>query len=119
MAVLQGQIYWVELPDQENIGKGIVHPHVVVQADELNGSRIATTVVCALSTNLEKVQWPGNVLLEPGEGNLPRQSIILVSQVSVVDKDSLQKPIGSLADTRVREILAGMELQNRMREGKT
>jgi mRNA interferase MazF len=84
---------------------------VVVQDDVLNHSRITTVVVCALSSNLHRAQEPGNVLLEVGEGNLPRQSVVVVSQVSSVDKARVGERIGSLSDSRVEQILAGLKFQ--------
>ena len=43
---------------------GFAHPHVVVQDDVFNRSRITTVVVCALTTNLQGANEPGNVLLD-------------------------------------------------------
>jgi mRNA interferase MazF len=68
-------------------------------------------VVCALTSNLHRANEPGNVLLEVGEGNLPQQSVVIVSQVSSVDKARLGERIGSLSDTRVEQILAGLRFQ--------
>ena len=45
------------------------------------------------------------------EGNLPKQSVVVVSQVSSVDKARLGERIGSLSDTRVEQILAGLRFQ--------
>jgi mRNA interferase MazF len=84
---------------------------VVVQDDVFNHSRITTVVVCALTSNLHRASEPGNVLLEVGEGNLPKQSVVIVSQVSSVDKARLWERIGSLSDTRVEQILAGLRFQ--------
>ena len=50
-------------------------------------------------------------LLEVGEGNLPKQSVVVVSQVSSVDKARLGERIGSLSDPRVEQILAGLRFQ--------
>jgi mRNA interferase MazF len=52
-------------------GRGIEsypHPHVVVQEDVFNHSRITTVIVCALTSNLNRAHEPGNVLLDVGEG---------------------------------------------------
>lgn len=87
------------------------HPHVVVQDDVFNHSRISTVVVCALTTNLHRANEPGNVLLEVGEGNLPKQSVVVVSQISSVEKARLGERIGSLSDARVDQILAGLRFQ--------
>jgi mRNA interferase MazF len=48
------------------------------------------------------------VLLNVGEANLPKQSVVEVSKVSTVDKAQLGEYIGSLTDERVNQILAGM-----------
>ena len=60
---------------------------------------------------MKRANEPGNVLLEPGEGNLSRQSIVIVSQVSAVEKNRLGETIGALSDARVEQILAGMRFQ--------
>ncbi|MBC8170878.1 MAG: type II toxin-antitoxin system PemK/MazF family toxin, partial [Anaerolineae bacterium] len=67
-----------------------------------------TVIVCALTSNMNKVNLPGNVLLEVGEANLPRQSIVEVSKVSTVAKTQLGDYIGSLTEARINQILAGM-----------
>lgn len=114
MEVNQGQLYWVALANPDRAEAGIAHPHVVIQDDVLNHSRLQTVVVCALSTNLKRANLPGNVLLDPGEGGLPKQSIVLVSQVSTVNKADLGECIGTLSQERVQQILAGMRLLQRM-----
>ena len=82
---------------------------MVIQDNVINPSRINTVVVCALTTNLKRANAPGNVLLEAGEANLPKQSIVVVSQVSTVDKAQLGEYIGSLTEQRINQILAGMQ----------
>jgi len=89
-----GRTVWVE-----------PHPYVVVQDNVLNHSRIHTVVVCALTSNLKQAKAPGNVLLEAGEANLPRQSAVVVSKISSVDKTQLGEFIGSLSALRVQQIL--------------
>jgi len=114
MGINQGDIYWVLLNDPDGLQPGITHPHVIIQEDVINRSRVNTLVVCALTTNMKRVNIPGNVLLEAGEANLPKQSIVVVSQVSTVDKMQLGEYIGSLSGQRIRQILAGMRLQQHM-----
>lgn len=65
-------------------------------------------IVCGLTTNLDRINLPGNVLLEPGEANLPKQSVVEVSKVSSIDKAQLGAYIGSLSEARVNQVLAGM-----------
>ena len=108
MVVNQGDVYWVRSEEPGGLEADYAHPHVVIQDDVINHSRINTVVVCALTTNLRRAKAPGNVLLEAGEANLPRQSIVVVSQVSTVNKSQLGEYIGSLSEQRINQILAGM-----------
>ena len=72
--------------------------------------------MCALTSNLRRATAPGNVLLEPGEANLPRQSVVNVSQIFTVDKSQLDDKIGTLSARRVRDILNGIRLLTEPRE---
>ncbi len=106
----RGELFWIA-PGADEPGVGVAHPHVVVQEDVFNASRITTTVVCALSTNLRLAREPGNVLLDPGEGGLPKQSVVVVSRIASVDKARLGERIGALSQARVDAIVAGLRFQ--------
>jgi mRNA interferase MazF len=110
-AINQGDIFWIESDESRGSIPGIAHPHVVIQDDVFNRSRIHTVVVCAVTSNLKRANEPGNVLLDVGEGNLPRQSVLVVSQVSAVEKTQLGEYIGTLSNERVQQVLAGMRFQ--------
>ena len=114
MAVNQGEIYWVTL--EGPAGPGYPHPHVVIQENVINDSRVQAVVVCALTSNLKRAKAPGNVLLEAGEGNLAKQSVVVVSQVSTINKTQLGGYIGTLTPQRIHQILAGMQFLQRMTE---
>ncbi|MDZ4768922.1 MAG: type II toxin-antitoxin system PemK/MazF family toxin [Chloroflexota bacterium] len=113
VSINQGELYWLLLADADSLEPGIRHPHVVIQDDALNHSRVDTVVVCALTSNIRRANSPGNVLLEAGEGNLDRASVVEVSKVSAVDKTQLGEYIGSLTERRVEQILAGMRFLQR------
>ena len=105
VSVSQGSLYWLASDS------GIPHPHVIIQDDALNHSRLTSTVVCALTSNLHRVSMPGNLMLEAGEGNLPRQSVVEVAKVSSVEKSNLGEYIGQLEEKRIQQILAGLRQQ--------
>jgi len=109
MVINQGDIYWVQLEGPGGSEPGYTHPQVVIQENVFNRSRINTVVVCELTSNIKLSKAPGNVLLEAGEANLPKQSVVVVSKVSTVDKSRLGEYIGSLNTTRINQILAGMQ----------
>ena len=109
--ISQGDIYWAQLEDSSGLQPNYAHPHVVIQDNIFNRSRINTVVVCALTSNMKRANEPGNVLLEVGEANLSRQSIVVVSQVSTVEETQLGEYIGTLTRQRINQILAGMRFQ--------
>lgn len=107
--VNQGDIYWVQLENPSELEPSIPHPYVVIQENVLNYSRINTIVACALTSNRGRISdAPGNLLLEVGEANLPKQSVVEVSKVSTIEKSQLGEYIGSLTEQRVNQIVAGM-----------
>jgi mRNA interferase MazF len=109
--ISRGDIYWIGPDAARGSVPGHAHPHVVIQDDALNRSRLDTVVVCASTTNLKRSAEPGNVLLEAGEGNLPKASVLVVSQVSTVAKSALGAYVGTLPAARVEQVLAGLRFQ--------
>ena len=110
MVIQQGDVYWIDLGDPEGSEPGYRHPHVIVQNNVFNQSRLRTVVVCALSSNLKRASAPGNVELKIGEGGLPKASVVMATQLFTVDKDQLDEQIGTLSGKRVRQILDGVNL---------
>jgi mRNA interferase MazF len=116
MVIRQGDIYWIDLGTPSGSGSGYKHPHVVVQNNVFNQSRIRTVVVCAITSNLERANAPGNVSLKKGEGNLRKDSVINVSQILTVDKSDLSEKIGSLSPSKIGQVVEGIQLLIQPRE---
>ena len=92
MVIKQGEIYWVDLTEPRGSEPGYRHPHIVIQNNLFNASLINTIVVCSLTSNLSRAKAPGNVLLNKGEANLPKKSVVNISQIFTVNKsDGLVK----------------------------
>lgn len=89
---------------------------VVIQNHVFNASRIRTVIVCALTSNLRRAGAPRNVLLEEGDANLGRPSVVNISQIATLDREQLTERIGDLPRDRVRQILAGLPLLNEPRD---
>jgi mRNA interferase MazF len=109
MQLRQGDVFWISPDDSNGIASDHTHPHVVIGEDSLHG-----VVVCALTTNLKRAKEPGNVLLETGEANLSRQSVVVVSRMSTIDKAQLGEYIGTLTEQRIDQVLAGLRFLQTM-----
>lgn len=103
MNISQGDIFWISPDESSRITSDFSHPHVVIQENPSN-----TVVVCALTSNLKRAKEPGNVLLDECEANLPKQSVVVVSQVSTVAKTQLGEYVGTLTEQRIHQVLAGI-----------
>lgn len=110
MVIEQGDVVWIELRNPVGSEPGGRRPAVVLQHDRFNRSRIATTVVAAITSNLRLAAMPGNVRLRKGEAGLPRSSVVNVSQIATVDRARVLSKIGRTSPRRMREIWEGVRL---------
>jgi len=110
MVIRQGDIFWIDLPSPRKSEPGYRHPHVVIQNDIFNCSNINTVVVCALTSNTMRASSPGNVLLKKGEANLPKASVVNISQIITLNKSELEEKVGTLSKKRTEEIIKGIKL---------
>ena len=116
MNIRQGDIFWVDLGVPRGSEPGYRHPHVVIQNNLFNQSKINTVVVCALTSNLNRGRAPGNVFLQKGEGDIKKDSVVNITQIVTVNKSDLVERIGSLSQARVTEIIEGVSLLIEPRE---
>jgi mRNA interferase MazF len=108
--IRQGQVYWLDFGPATSSAPAERHPCVVVQNDIFNRSAIATSVVCLITSNLSRAKAPGNVLLKKGEANLPKASVVNVSQILTVDKAELTECVGNLSGTAAAAVRDGLHL---------
>ena len=116
MVIEQGEIYWVDLGEPGGSAPGYRHPHIVVQNNLFNASTINTVVMCVLTSNLKRGLSPGNVVLKKGEANLPKKSVVNITQIYTVDKNDLVEKMGKISTEKLREILKGIQLLTEPRE---
>lgn len=107
---VQGDVYWVRFGHSGDSGPSGRRPAVVIQNDLLNRSNINTTIVSLITSNLRLAGVPGNVLLKKGVANLPKSSVVVVSQAATVDKSRLLEKMGTLPVKLVEEIVNGCQV---------
>ena len=116
MKIKQGDIFWIDFGEPQGSAPGYRDPCIVIQNNVFNESRIASVVVCALTSNLKRVHAPGNVIIRKGEGNLTKDSVVNISQIATVDKTDLVEKIGSLSILKIADIIDGVKLLIEPRE---
>ncbi len=102
---VRGELWWVDLgaPDDRRAA-------LVIQAESFNRSRIGTTIIAMLTSNLNRAQAPGNVLVKCKGTGLAQDSVINVSQIATIDKDMLDQRIGQIAPDVMRAVDDGIRL---------
>src|ERR1035438_1328181 len=84
--IQRGEIWWADLPEPRRSEPGYRRPVLAVQADSFNLSRIQTTIVAVITTNLDLADAPGNVLLPARSAGLARDSVVNISQLLTLDR---------------------------------
>jgi mRNA interferase MazF len=110
MVIKQGDIYWVDLGSPSGSAPGFTHPHLVIQNNLFNQSKLNTVVMCSLTSNVKRAEAPGNVLLRKGEANLKKKSVVNITQIVTVDKADLKEKIGTLSSSRINQVVEGIKL---------
>lgn len=110
MVIQQGDIFWVNVGRPRGSEPGYRHPYLVVQSDRFNRSAINTIVCCQITSNLRLAHAPGNVALSKDEANLPKRSVVNVTQMIALDRTALVEKVGTISRRRLDEVLAGLAL---------
>jgi len=89
--MIRGEIWWADFGIPSGSEPGFYRPVLVVQTDSVNQSKINTTIVVPFTTNLLLESAPGNVFVDKDESKLSKDSVLVVSQISVINKSRLIK----------------------------
>ena len=100
----RGELWWIDLGIPFGSETGYRRPVIIVQNDFFNRSQINTTIIVPLSTNLLLAEAPGNVLITKRESKLTKDSVIVLSQIKVVDRGRLIEKISKIDITIMRRI---------------
>jgi mRNA interferase MazF len=108
--VNRGEIWWANLPEPTGSSPGYRRPVLVVQSDDFNHSKINTTVVLIISTNLKLQESFGNVLLKMRQSGLSKDSVVNVTQLYTIDESSLTEYVETLSEQKMEQIDNGLRL---------
>jgi mRNA interferase MazF len=106
--IRRGQVWWVDFGDPRGSEPGYRHPALVLQRNEVNASKLATVVVCVLTSNAALAQAPGNTLLPKRKTGLPRDSVANASQIATVNREDLHALVGTIPATLMDRVNAGI-----------
>jgi mRNA interferase MazF len=94
--VKRGQIWWANLDPGRGTEPGKIRPVVIIQTDLLNQAGHPSTIICPLSTQVQKAASLLRVHLKHGEAGLAQDSDILIDQIRAIDNSRLTAQIGMM-----------------------
>ena len=110
MLIQRGEVWWADLGEPAGSEPGYRRPVVIVQSDAFNRSRIDTTIVVVLTSNLGLLDAPGNVLVPRKESGLKKDSVANVSQLATLDRLALTERCGRLHGPLMAAVDDGLAL---------
>jgi mRNA interferase MazF len=106
----RGEIYWANLLEPMGLGPAYRRPVLVIQDNNFNASKISTVIILNFTTNLQRAQADGNVLIAAVESGLPKDSVVNVSQLYTLNKLELTQPISQLPESLMDLVDDGLKL---------
>lgn len=108
--MIRGEICWADFGVPFGSEPGFNRSILVIQSDALNQSKINTVIVIPLTTNLILENAPGNVFVDKDDSRLSKDSVLVVSQISVIDKSRLMRFESKLREALMQEVKDGVKL---------
>lgn len=108
--MVRGEIWWAALPNPRASKPGYKRPVLILQSDAFNRSNINTVICVIITSNTGLARAPGNVMLSKKDSNLPKKSVINVSQIVTLDKSYLTECVGTINRNIMNKVENGVKL---------
>jgi len=110
MVIKRGEIWWADLPEPIGSSPGFSRPVLIVQSDSFNKTNLNTSIVAFITTNLDLAEMKGNVLLKKNQSDLPKDSVLNVTQIFTIDKRLLVEYVGAVSERKMEQVEKGLRL---------
>jgi mRNA interferase MazF len=110
MRIKQFEIWIADLNPQIGTEPGKTRPVLVIQTDLLNKIPHPSTIVCPLTTRVQKNAEILRVNLPKGTANLHQECDIMIDQVRAIDNKRLTKKIGLLPDELIESVKENIQI---------
>lgn len=101
--VSRGEIYFAELNPVQGSEQGGVRPVLIIQND-VGNTYSPTTIILAITSQLNKARLPTHVALPAAESGLKKDSVILAEQMRTIDKSRLRQKVAQLKPPTMQRI---------------
>jgi mRNA interferase MazF len=100
----RGELWWADYGIPYGSEPGYRRPVIIIQNNLFNNSKIKTTIVVPLSTNLLLADVPGNIFINKKDSGLTKDSVIIISQIGIIDKERLLEKVSKINRETVEKI---------------
>jgi len=108
--MVRGEIWWASLRKPKGSEPGYRRPVLIIQSDVFNKSNINTIVCVIITSNVSLARAPGNIFLSRKESNLPRESVINVSQIVTIDRSYFTECVGTVSKHVLKQVDEGIKM---------
>lgn len=98
------------MPEPTGSSPGFRRPVLIVQSDSFNKTNLNTSIVALITTNLDLAEMKGNVLLKKNQSDLPKDSVLNVTQIFTIDKRLLLEYVGQISEHKMEQVEKGLRL---------
>jgi len=109
MNVRRGEVYYAELNPVVGSEQGGTRPVLIIQND-IGNQYSPTTVVAAITSQIQKAKLPTHVEIDYKRGGLEKDSVILLEQIRTIDKSRLKKKVALLDDEIMKKVNHALEI---------
>ena len=101
--IKRGEIYFAQLNPVVGSEQGGIRPVVVVQND-IGNQYSPTTIILAITSQINKAKLPTHIELKAETYGLERDSVILAEQIRTIDKTRLKQRIAVLQEENMKKV---------------
>ncbi|GFN34306.1 type II toxin-antitoxin system PemK/MazF family toxin [Tepidimicrobium xylanilyticum] len=103
MNIKRGDVFYADLSPVVGSEQGGIRPVLVIQND-IGNKYSPTTIVAAITSQINKAKLPTHVEISAPEYGLPKDSVVLLEQVRTIDKKRLREKIGRFNDEMMAKV---------------
>jgi mRNA interferase MazF len=107
--IARGELWWADLGLPRGSAPALRRPVVIISSDQYNRSRLSTVTVAVVTTTVQLAALPGNVVIPADLDVLVDESVINVTQIATIDRQTLEDRIGLLPDWVMSQLDAGLQ----------
>ncbi len=109
LKVRRGDIFFAQLNPVIGSEQGGTRPVLVIQND-IGNQYSPTTIVAAITSQIQKAKLPTHVEISADKNGLDRDSVLLLEQIRTIDKSRLKQRVAFLEEDFMRKVDEAIEV---------